>query len=250
MEEVDKNKLRARVTTILIDRRTREEPCPLVTRELIEHALLKRPLRVHERSDRLLRFFAEQSMTAGERVDITTGTYEAYAWSESINWIEVEYFLNYLVKTRALEGTMFAGAFQGNVTIDGYSRIADRLTNVDSSQAFMAMWFDESMDETARKGIELGIEDAGYNAYRIDRGDYIDKIEDEIIAEIRRSRFLVADFTHGKDGARGSVYYEAGFAHGLGLPVIFHVSKRCYKNTPLRHRSLPSYRLDRSNRIT
>lgn len=41
-------------------------------------------------------------------------------------------------------------------------------------------------------------------------------------AEIRRSRFLVADFTHDKkQGARGSVYYEAGFAHGLNIPVIF-----------------------------
>ena len=37
----------------------------------------------------------------------------------------------------------------------------------------------------------------------------------------RHSRFLVADFTHGTCGARGSVYYETGFAYGLGLPVIY-----------------------------
>jgi hypothetical protein len=48
---------------------------------------------------------------------------------------------------------------------------------------------------------------------------------DEIIAEIRRSRFLVADFTQGKDGARGGVYYEAGFAHGMNIPVIFTAKK-------------------------
>ena len=124
---------------------------------------------------------------------------------------------------------MFAGAFQGNVTIDGYSRIADRLTNVDSSQAFVAMWFDGNMNDAFSKGIEPAIVDAGYNAYRIDRGDYIDKIEDEVIAQIRRSRFLVADFNHGADGARGSVYYEAGFALGLGLPVIFTCRKDALK---------------------
>ena len=56
---------------------------------------------------------------------------------------------------------------------------------------------------------------------RIDRKEHVNKIDDEIIAEIRRSRFLVADFTQGEDGARGGVYYEAGFAHGLGLQVIF-----------------------------
>ena len=48
----------------------------------------------------------------------------------------------------------------------------------------------------------------------------IGKIDDEIIREIRRSRFMVADFTQGDDGNRGSVYYEGGFARGLGLPVI------------------------------
>ena len=33
--------------------------------------------------------------------------------------------------------------------------------------------------------------------------------------------FLVADFTHGEGGARGGVYFEAGFAYGLGIPVIY-----------------------------
>ena len=45
----------------------------------------------------------------------------------------------------------------------------------------------------------------------------MDKIDDAIIAEIRRSRFVVADFT----GLRGGVYYEAGFAEGLGIPVFY-----------------------------
>lgn len=51
--------------------------------------------------------------------------------------------------------------------------------------------------------------------------EHLNKIDDEIIAEIRRSKFLIADFTEGDTGARGGVYYEAGFAHGLNIPVIF-----------------------------
>jgi hypothetical protein len=39
---------------------------------------------------------------------------------------------------------------------------------------------------------------------------------DQIIAKIRESRFVVADFT----GNRGGVYYEAGFALGLNLPIF------------------------------
>jgi nucleoside 2-deoxyribosyltransferase len=83
------------------------------------------------------------------------------------------------------------------------------------------MWFDESMRSVYDDGIEPGIADSGYNPLRIDQKPDVDKIDDEIIAEIRRSKFLVADFTHGDEGSRGGVYYEAGFAHGLGLPVIF-----------------------------
>ena len=77
------------------------------------------------------------------------------------------------------------------------------------------------MDEVYSHGVKLGITDAGYDSLRIDQKPDVNKIDDEIIAEIRRSRFLVADFTYGDNGARGGVYYEAGFAHGLGLPVIF-----------------------------
>lgn len=83
------------------------------------------------------------------------------------------------------------------------------------------MWFDDSMNDAYEKGIKPGIEAVGYKAFRIDSKEHSNKIDDEIIAEIRRSRFVVADFTHGDTGARGGVYYEAGFAHGLNIPVIF-----------------------------
>ncbi len=56
---------------------------------------------------------------------------------------------------------------------------------------------------------------------RIDRKPDVVKIDDEILAEIRRSRFLVADMTHGVSGPRGGVYFEAGFALGLGLHVLY-----------------------------
>ena len=68
------------------------------------------------------------------------------------------------------------------------------------------MWFDESTNDAYEFGIEPAIEQAGYNPLRIDRNEHINKIDDEIIEEIRRSRFVVADFSQGPDGARGGVY--------------------------------------------
>ena len=87
------------------------------------------------------------------------------------------------------------------------------------------MWFDKSMDEAYGSGIRPAIEKAGYRPVRIDEKPHNKKIDDEIIAEIRRSRFVVADFTEGEEGTRGGVYYEAGFAHGLNIPVIFTCRK-------------------------
>lgn len=90
------------------------------------------------------------------------------------------------------------------------------ITRVD--QVFVAMWFHVGMDAAFESGIGPAIqEDCRLRPYRVDRAVHSDRIDDRIIAEIRRSRALVADVT----GERTGVYYEAGFAHGLGLPVIW-----------------------------
>ena len=78
------------------------------------------------------------------------------------------------------------------------------------------------MDEVYEKGIKPAIDSVGYEPQLIKNKEHNNNIVDEIIAEIRRSRFVIADFTH-KEGetVRGSVYFEAGFAQGLGIDVIF-----------------------------
>ena len=91
-----------------------------------------------------------------------------------------------------------------------------------SDQVFVAMWFASEMQEAFRDAIEPAVVDAGYRAYKVDLDQEFDQqITDQIFFEIERSRFLIADFTHDKDGARGGVYFEAGYAKGLGLPIIW-----------------------------
>lgn len=108
------------------------------------------------------------------------------------------------------------------ITIEspGWARVQQiRRERPSSNQVFVAMWFDSEMQTEFDAGIEPAILDVGLKCIRIDRQQHNNKICDEIIAEIRRSRFMVADFS----GNRGGVYYEAGFAHGLGIPVIWTV---------------------------
>ena len=82
------------------------------------------------------------------------------------------------------------------------------------------MWLHKSMDELYEDGLRPAIKDAGYEEFRIDREPSVDKIDDAIMAAIRQSRFVLADFTHGDEGVRGSVYFEVGFARGLGIEVV------------------------------
>lgn len=101
----------------------------------------------------------------------------------------------------------------------GWSRI-DELRRGSGSGAvgFIAMWFNDEVN-AASEAIHKAITTAGYEPVRVDRIEHNNRIDDEIIARIRGSKFLVADLT----GQRGGVYFEAGFALGFGLRVIWLV---------------------------
>jgi hypothetical protein len=91
-----------------------------------------------------------------------------------------------------------------------------------SSQAFVAMWFNPATDEPYENGLYKAIYDSGYDPRRVDqKHHHLNKVDDEIIAEIRRSRFLVADFTCEPGSVRGGVYFETGFAMGINIPIIW-----------------------------
>ena len=222
---------KARLTTWLISQRLQGNPQPTITEPVIKAVKDKPALPVHERAERLLRYIAQHIGTVGQTLILGPEDLAAYAWSESTEWHEIVYCFAYLLQVGLARGRIGGDSlYDCEVSVDGYRHIAEQAGNVDSSQAFVAMWFGDSIANAYEDGIEAGIRDAGFSPLRIDRKDHINKIEDEIIAEIRRSRFVVADFSQGDDGARGGVYYEAGFAHGLDLPVIFTCHEKSLKD--------------------
>ena len=148
-----------------------------------------------------------------------------------------------------------------NVTHKGYARYEElQRKSVDSSLAFVAMWFHSSMDAVYNEAIAPAIRDAGYEPVRVDNVQHNRKIDDEIIALIRRSRFVVADFTaENPKEPRGGVYYEAGFAYGLGREVIYtcrkdfvealHFDTRQYNHIVWEEEKLSDFRKALQNRI-
>ena len=217
------DRVKARLTSWLVDQRRLGVKCPEIDSNTITMAERQRDLSVHERANRLLQYVGDQTVEIGGRFSFTVpdmSNTAAAAWSESVKQQEVETLLEYLDEQGWIKSRKEYSSH--TLTVGGYARLAELETaNTESSKGFVAMWFDDSTQKAWEEGIKLGIEDAGYEAVRIDEKEHTNKIDDEIIAEIRRSRFVVADFTQGEKGARGGVYYEAGFAHGLGIEVIF-----------------------------
>lgn len=125
-----------------------------------------------------------------------------------------------------------------SITAKGYQKLREIMRpNLDSRMCFVAMWFSSEMKDIFEKAIKPAIEflEPGetiprYQAVKIDNVEHINDINDEIIAQIRRSRFMVCDLT----GYRGGVYFEAGFAYGLGLEVIYTCRKDWTKKEILK----------------
>ena len=230
---------KAKLTTMLIEMRRRGDHAPVVKLDLIEEAKRADPLSHEMRAERLLRYLANMRQRVGQEFTIPSiaNDMEALAWSESIEGTEseIKFLVDHLTTRGWLQGRL--GGYK--ITVDGYEHVKEQGKKKDLSQCFVAMWFDPSMDETYKEGIEKAIKECGYTPMKIDDKQHLNKICDEAIAEIRRSLFVVADFTHGADGARGSVYYEAGFAHALGLPVIFSCQKDLEKPLHFDTRQYP-----------
>lgn len=190
---------------------------PIISSETLKRIKALRPPSFLEKADRLLLELVSRTTRFGQR--ISPGP-ELIAPIYGMNNQEVAYVKESLEEKGHLKRLPGGGEFR--VTPAGYIR-ADELKAQRNSytQGFVAMWFSEDLREAYDKGFAKAIWAAGYDPVRIDRIEHADKIDDAIVAEIRRSRFVVTDFT----GHRGGVYFEAGFALGLGIPVIWTCRK-------------------------
>jgi nucleoside 2-deoxyribosyltransferase len=94
--------------------------------------------------------------------------------------------------------------------------VCRRVPDLEGNTCFVAMSFDPTLTDIFVGPMSEGIRKAGYEPLRIDNKEHNNDVTDEILAGIRTSRFLLADFTLHRAG----VYYEAGFAAGLGKPVV------------------------------
>jgi hypothetical protein len=114
------------------------------------------------------------------------------------------------------------------LTTNGWKRVHERGSG--SKSAFIAMAFTnlegEKVPPALRDCIKSSIQSLGYSTMIVDEQEHNDGIMDKVISLIKQSRFVVADLTYQKSG----VYYEAGYAKALDLPVIHTVQEENFSN--------------------
>ena len=238
---------KVRLTTWLVEQRRLGNSCPEILTTTIADAELRKDREVCDRADGVLRYLATMSNTLGAAIyyrifdnasntmpldDLHRTYLELLSHSGCAHSDELDFLMSYLKRRNCIDFSRSKSPDrQCIVTVDGYTRLTQlERSHTSSSRVFVAMWFDESMGVAWSRGFAPAIRNTGYEPVRVDCEQHIDKIDDRIIAEIRRARFVVADFTQDDNRARGSVYYEAGFAHGLAIPVIFSCQKDSLEN--------------------
>jgi hypothetical protein len=111
------------------------------------------------------------------------------------------------------------GLFQ--LTLPGWERHeALKQAWAESRIAFMAFKFgDPEVDRVVRDCFRRAVQRTGFELRDLQTHKRAGLIDNEIRASLLLARFVIADLTHGHDSV--NVYWEAGFADGRGLPVIY-----------------------------
>jgi hypothetical protein len=188
---------------------------PRITPEISRRVARMRMPRLRERANHVLGVIARNwpRLDTWFVPDVVAHDPELQGVSYSRNKEEALTLIDILVE----DGCLRSGGAGCALSVKGLLAAEALGTSMSSSaQGFVAMRFDDSLRDAWTNGFYPGIRAAGFRPIRIDNKEYIGGIADEIMAEIRRSRFVVADYT----GQRNGVYFEAGFALGLGLTVI------------------------------
>jgi nucleoside 2-deoxyribosyltransferase len=178
-----------------------------------------------EKQTKLLQNIERKTEYPGKPVDIVSKHDIPLAWASTEE--EFLYYINSLIERGFLKKpfptTLSSDMpFSVVITANGWDYLEERERHIEErTQAFVAMSFSENLKSIYEGPISRAITKAGYKPYRVDAEPHSDRIDAKIISEIKNSRFVVADVTEQKLG----VYFEAGYALGLGLQVIWCVRK-------------------------
>lgn len=189
--------------------------------------ILKKPLpKPSEQADIFIRWLANSSDKPGEQIHVEPATHMTIMGAKSPEGFEL--VLNHLFDTGLIIGIQSKtlnshGNAHVTLSFDGWEYY-EQLVHGEGSyrKAFMAMKFgDSDLENILKDFFKPAALQAGFDLNKLDDAPVAGLIDDRLRVEIQSSDFIIADLTHDNLGA----YWEAGYAEGLGKPVIYTCEK-------------------------
>jgi len=192
--------------------------------KIITSTTLPKP---QEQADNLILWLGNNTKEYGKPIQINYSIIASVIGAVGEN--EVMYIIEHVAERNLVYNTFDSSmSFDGYLTFEGWERYNEfQRIHKDSRLAFMAMKFgDKTLDHIFNDIIKDAIDKAGFEIRKLDDVKRAGLIDDKLRVEIRRSKFLIADLTHDNNGA----YWEAGYAEGLGIPVIYICEESKFKD--------------------
>jgi hypothetical protein len=206
-------RLRPYISAHLRQSSERGEPVELRSDNWESFAAAHRHTKVSHKLERLLRLFGDRSVTPGREVFFDSADFvllDAEDLQEASFLIETLVDQGLMTRDPAVDGAFV-------VTPEGWDRLSPLDVGGVPGTCFVAMAFDSALDGIYDNAIQPAIVACGLTPVRVDRLQHNGVVTDLILAEIRAAQVVIADVTLQRQG----VYYEAGFATGIGRTVIW-----------------------------
>ena len=180
-----------------------------------------------EQADNLIIFLGNKIDTPEKRLPLNLDNLSSIIGA--IDNSGVKYVLDHLEKDGLIINEIFSNDefdLKLGLTFLGWDRFETLKTKgYPVRKAFMAMQYEDLKLDAIYKEIKKAVNQTGFELFRIDDVLKAGLIDNQLRTEIRNSRFLLAELTKNNSGA----YWEAGFAEGLGRPVIYLCEKKKFK---------------------
>ncbi|WP_128932493.1 hypothetical protein [Bradyrhizobium zhanjiangense] len=199
------------------------EDLPMVTTYTADSVAKLPDKTVIEQAERLLHFGIREQKDLGGRFRLNTPLIVGLTHSHSDG--DVQALARFLHDNGWLEEGYNGGIAQ--ISPRGFMHASESRVS-ESVTGFIAMWFDKSMDVARDQGLDPAIRAAGYTPVIVSGVEHINKIDDEIVSQIRKSKF----FGGGLYRPSRRRLFRGRLCDGARLAGLLDVSKRRFSQPP------------------
>lgn len=191
--------------------------------QIVENTPLPKP---REQADILVLWLGQNTKGFGD-----TAKRKTTEWTSIIGgWDETNFkkLLAALNEERLVGYSEYGDSQELNLLISGWNRYEElRRGQSHSRKAFMAMQYgNDQIERMYRDCFKPAVKAAGFDLFLLKENPRAGVIDNRMRVDIRTSRFLIADLT----GKNAGAYWEAGFAEGLGKPVIYTCEENFFRS--------------------